>query len=293
MSANTSTANDGGPGGTIVLKANGSVLLEAATISATVAGGQEPGGEIAITSQENVTLGQGTVISALNQGKGPAGDIKILAEDTLLLDSGSIISTRSASSQGGDITLKAESLIHLRDSTVESSVFGGAETVGGNIEIDPLFVIVQHSNIRTTATEGDGGRITIVGNVVLVDPLSDIDVSSQSGSSGIIDIQAPIQNLKGTIGPLPQNILALSKLYTARCAAQKNGQFSSLTVDGRDGVPPAPGGLLTSPLGLPSTGQPQIPLAAGREFFSFQSTSSDREANSGCTFSGIAQDLPS
>ena len=126
---------------------------------------------------------------------------------------------------------------------------GDATTQGGNISIDPDAVVIQNSQILANAANaGAGGNIEIVGNVVLVDPQSVIDASSNLGVSGTVNIQAPIQNLSGTIAPLPDVIIEAATLYGARCAAQKGSNFSSLNVRGRDRIPPEPGDYLWTPL---------------------------------------------
>jgi len=58
-------------------------------------------------------------------------------------------------------------MIRLRDSTINTSVAGGAWTVGGNITIDPDFIILQNSKIIANAFEGRGGNIRIVAGTFL------------------------------------------------------------------------------------------------------------------------------
>ncbi|RMH35973.1 MAG: hypothetical protein D6690_07225 [Nitrospirae bacterium] len=88
----------------------------------------------------------------------------------------------------------------------------------------------------------------MIGDVIFVDPLSTLDASSALGVSGSVDIQAPIQNLSGTIAPLPQSPITVAALYGSRCAAQKNGKFSSFSAIHSNGIPQIPGGWLPSPL---------------------------------------------
>ena len=80
---------------------------------------------------------------------------------------------------------------------------------------------------------------------MLIDPNSVLDVSSLSGLSGSISIQAPVQNLSGTLVPLQQSYLETAGLLAQRCAARyADGQFSTFVLSARDGLPPGPGGLL-------------------------------------------------
>ena len=56
--------------------------------------------------------------------------------------------------------------------------------------------------------------------------------------------------LKRHLATLPQRPLQAQNLLTQRCAAQLNGQLSSLVVAGRDALPAEPGGWLMSSLAL-------------------------------------------
>jgi hypothetical protein len=80
---------------------------------------------------------------------------------------------------------------------------------------------------------------------------------------GSVNIQAPIQNLSGTIAPLPEAIVEVAALYSAKCAGQKGGALSSFTVQGRDRIPLEPGELVPTPLMLPDINQG---LASTSEF---------------------------
>ncbi|MDH5587489.1 MAG: hypothetical protein OEZ05_12755, partial [Nitrospirota bacterium] len=114
-------------------------------------------------------------------------------------------------------------------------------------------VLIQRSAIRANANQGNGGNINIAGNVVLIDSFSaqNITASSNTGVSGNINIDSPIQNLSGAIAPLPESIVEVAALYSAQCAGQKGGQFSSFTLQGRDRIPLEPGELLPTPLFMP------------------------------------------
>ena len=223
-SSSTSPAVDAGSGGNVTLTAGQNLsLLEQSQVTATSAGGQ-------------LLLQNGQLLSA-----GNAGTLTLTAGDSLILNN-STIATTATKADGGDIKLTAPNLIRLDNSRVESSVGGGALTTGGNINIDPQAVVLQNSQVLANAFQGTGGNITIAGNVVLVDPASLIDASSQQGVSGQVLIQAPVSNLAAALSRLTQMPLNAAELLTARCAARlREGRASSLTVAGRDGVPPEPG----------------------------------------------------
>ena len=103
-------------------------------------------------------------------------------------------------------------------------------------------------------------------NGIFIDFSSLVDASSALGISGLVVFNGAVVALAETVTQLPQNIVKIANLFAERCAAQKGGQFSSFVQGGSDGLPPAPGGFLSSPLmftnpgaqsssTLPSSGQ--------------------------------------
>ena len=250
---NSSTFGSG-KGGTISLIAMDSTSVSGAgsRISATAARDGR-GGDIQISTTKELAVRDGASIAANSLGQGDAGTVLIQSGDSIVVDDSSI-TTRADNASGGSIKLAAEDLILLLASRIESLVQGSVGTSAGDISIDPEFIVVQNSQILAQATQGAGGNIDLIGNTVLVDPFSTIDASSQFGISGSVNIQAPIQNLSGTIAPLPETIIETATLYGARCAAQKGSEFSSLNVRGRDRVPFEPGDYLLTPLRQNNTG---------------------------------------
>ena len=109
---------------------------------------------------------------------------------------------------------------------------------------------LQNSQILAQAVQGQGGNINIVAGTFLADPTSVVSASSQFGLSGAVNIQSPLSMLSGTLATLPQRPLQVQHLLQQRCAAQANGQLSSLVVAGRDTLPSEPGGWLMSSLAL-------------------------------------------
>ena len=254
----SSTTLGPGQGGTVSLRATETVTVSGASpdgsfvsgIFARAEGGNVPagdGGNITVNAGSVTISDQGRISSSSSQG-GTAGDILLRATDTIRLSNNGRVNTEATNADGGNITMTAGDLIHMSDSQVTSSVAGGSTTTGGNIRIEPRFLVLDNSRILANAFEGTGGNITLIGEVVLADPLSSIDASSALGIDGKVDIQAPIQNLSGTIAPLPQEFQQASPLFAERCAAQKGGQFNSFVIGGRDGIPRLPDGLLQSPL---------------------------------------------
>jgi large exoprotein involved in heme utilization and adhesion len=135
----------------------------------------------------------------------------------------------------------------LENSRVSASVADGSGG-GGNISIDPQFVILQNSQILAQAAQGQGGAITIIANLFLSDANSIVNADSGSGVNGTITIQSPNAPISGQIQPLGKTPLIATSLLNQHCASLAGGQFSSFTVAGRDSLPTEPGSWLASPL---------------------------------------------
>jgi large exoprotein involved in heme utilization and adhesion len=239
-----------GQGGRLTIAAEDVVSISgqnSGLLSETKGPGQ--GGDLTLQARE-LRLTEGARISATSSGTGDAGRLTLTARDTFE-SAHSTVTTAATQASGGHIELRAGSRVQLRDSTLTTSVRGGAETVGGNLTIGAPFVIVEGSQLVANAVEGQGGNIGIGAQVFLADPASLVSASSELGISGIVDIQAPVTTLSGTLAPLPQAFVNVAALLPARCAARlSGGQASSLVLGGRDGLPLDPGGLLPSPLTL-------------------------------------------
>jgi filamentous hemagglutinin family protein len=205
------------------------------------------GGDIEFVG-DRMNLFNGATVSAESSGAGYAGNILIKARDTLLLDDSSI-TTEARYTDGGNIQVDAGYKVSLVDSKITASVGGGPETVGGNITIDPEYVILNDSHMIANAYEGKGGNIQIIADVFLASPDSIVDASSALGIDGTVDIRAPIANISGTLAPVQGNFLSTEALLRDRCIARIRGEgISSFVVSGRDGLPIRPGSVLPSPI---------------------------------------------
>jgi hypothetical protein len=157
------------------------------------------------------------------------------------------VSTSSTQSGGGKIDLSAGQIVELVDSQVITTVQGGTGNAG-NIILGPRYVILNDSQVIAQADAGKGGNIDIGADVFIASPTSVVDASSQTGVSGTIDIRGVVNNLSGSIAPLPQRYLSTAALSEDRCAGRlREGQVSSFVVAGREGMPLQPGGVLPSP----------------------------------------------
>ena len=123
------------------------------------------------------------------------------------------MTTAATTSDGGNIVFTVGQLFYLLDSSVTTSVQSGAGG-GGNITIDPQFVILNRSAIRANAFGGPGGNITIAAGVFL-SPESAVTASSVLDVPGVIDIQASVSDVSGSLVQLPAEILEASALLRA------------------------------------------------------------------------------
>ena len=243
-------AGQSGPAGNMTISATGPVSISGQNSGIfSTTDGSGVGGNVTLQGQQ-VQLSNSASISAQSTGTGDAGNISINAGATLLMENNSSVTTQATQASGGNIEIKATDMVQLINSQISASVFGGRGTAGGNITIDPQFVILQNSQILATATQGQGGNITITTNLLLPDANSVISASSQFGVNGTVTIQSPNAPASGKIQPLGKTPLLPTSLLNQRCAALTGGIFSSFTVAGRDSLPAEPGGWLSSPLAL-------------------------------------------
>jgi hypothetical protein len=222
----------------------------------SVANAGGAGGEITIAAR-NLDLIQGGKISANSistdpNAAGPAGNISITFDDTVRMNRGSI-ATAAARADGGNITIKSTgSVFQLINSQITTSVQSGTGA-GGNITLgSPAHslgsLVLSGSVVDANAFGGPGGNINVFADVFLRDN-SPITASSALSTPGTINVQARITDVSGSLADLPGDVLQAQNLLRAACAVRAaEGKASSLVVAAREGVPPQPDGLLSSPL---------------------------------------------
>ncbi|MEO7860807.1 MAG: filamentous hemagglutinin N-terminal domain-containing protein, partial [Nitrospirales bacterium] len=297
INANDGTTQPPGQAGNITITAMGSFTSDASSIATSAEANH--GGDISVTTQ-SVELSNGTLITAnskaplvvtklvLDQGglpveveavgddgrsDGNAGNLTITSASNVVMQNSSVTTEASAAS-GGDIEIHASDtgMIQLANSRVSTSVGGLANVSdGGNIMIDPQFVILQNTQIRANAVEGAGGAIDIIAtSAFIADPNSSVNASSTRGISGTVNIQSPLQNVGGELTALSDEFSSAAALLAQQCAARAaGGTFSTFVVAAREGLPVEPGGFLASPsltaelLGSHLSGRyPHAPIAA-------------------------------
>lgn len=237
-----STASSTGNAGAISVTGALLTVANLGTIDSSTTGAGT-GGAIHVNASSQVNIDGGT-IQADSLGSGVTGGITIVAGDRIMMNAGSI-STRAVTSDGGNIVLTAPNIIRLENSQITTSVENGTGA-GGNIFIDPQFVILNGSTISANAFGGPGGSVTIVANNFLADPTSVVSASSALSTPGTVQIQSPDNNVASDIAQLPRELVDASRLLRGGCSARRTGAPSSFTVVGRGGVPVDPDGYLPS-----------------------------------------------
>ncbi|MCP3870502.1 MAG: hypothetical protein GY703_20905, partial [Gammaproteobacteria bacterium] len=228
----------------------GDLFLSAPLVTVTDSGeinassmDQGAGGDIrlAVTSLD---MTQNGAISARSEGSGSAGSITIDAEYVIDLHN-SIISTETLLADGGNITANAKTRLYLKGSAITTSVRDGQGS-GGNIDIDPEFVVLNNSRIVANAYGGNGGNITISCDHFLASSNSVVDASSRLGIDGTVMIDSPETDLTSDLEVLNTPYLNVTPLLNDTCAISMAERVSSMLVKGRGGLPPAPGDLALS-----------------------------------------------
>jgi filamentous hemagglutinin family protein len=234
----------GGDAGTIDVTAGGSLRLEreASVVALTEGGSTGDGGSVRLTAGEGVFISGQSLVATESLGTGLAGDIAIEAGPRLEV-SNSSITTDASGSSGGRITIVADEIVWLKNSLLTTSVAKGAGG-GGDISIDPQFVVLDQSSILARSTDGQGGTITIVTGAFFRTP--DSELSVKGSVDGTIVIDAPDTDVTSGITTLPSDVLDATALMRTACSAA-TAEAGSFVVSGRHpGLPVRPDGLLAA-----------------------------------------------
>ena len=202
--------------------------------------GAGAGGNIRVTT-ETLSLVGGS-ISAASTATGIAGNIDLEVSTTFESVKG-IVSASANQADGGNITVSANKMVYLTDSSIETAVQGGAGA-GGNITIDPQFVILKNSHISANAFGGPGGNISIRAGSFIATPDSSITASSVQDIVGTIVVESPENDIAGSISQLPQSFLDAGALLPEVCSARHAGEQSSFVVARHGGLAINPDGYI-------------------------------------------------
>ncbi|MFC5357743.1 filamentous hemagglutinin N-terminal domain-containing protein [Azospirillum himalayense] len=253
-----STTFEKGDAGSVTVQA-GQLLIDrqgvptaTGVLSSAQPGSTGDGGSVTIRAGDLLLRRDGTV-SAESEGTGTGGSVVITATDELALD-GAAIRTQTTTANGGDITIQVGRLLDLHESAITTSVAGGTGS-GGNIVIDPPFVVLDDSRIQANAQKGNGGNITIRADQLLSSPATVIEASSAESVSGTISTPAPDNTIASSLVKLPESFLGSRDLLRDTCAGRGGRASSSLIVGNGGGLPLDPAAPLPSPYGGPAGGK--------------------------------------
>ncbi|MEH2172102.1 two-partner secretion domain-containing protein [Nostoc sp.] len=213
--------------------------------------GTGSGGSLKIET-EQMSIRDGGEVTVSSTGAGTAGDLEIQAR-SLSLDNQGAIAAITRLGNGGNIALKLQDLLLLRNhsqisTTAGSSEFGGD---GGNININSPFIVAvpkENSDITANAFTGIGGRVDITTNGIFgilpqKSPTenSDITASSELGVSGEVTINSPDTDPSRGLTQLPSNLIDASQQIAQGCAPRRGkNASSSFIATGRGGLPQSP-----------------------------------------------------
>ena len=181
-------------------------------------------------------VSNGAEVTARNDGTGDAGTLTVNA-DFIRLDSSGDITASTTSGEGGNIVLRVQEALELRNGSEISAAAGGTGN-GGNITIDTATIAaLQGSNIGANAIEGSGGNIQIDTRGVFLSPNSEITASSALGVDGIVSINNPEIDPNSGLVALSDRALDPEHKIATGCAIAQNNEF---VVTGRGGLPENP-----------------------------------------------------
>ena len=249
-----------GLGGDVAVTAD-SLHLETGGIISASASGPGAGGSVSVTARQ-ITMDTNASIAASSTGAGVAGSVKVTVQEPFLLNSGSNVSTTSDISDSGTVNITSASDIFLNSGSVtvratqgnagrieliapgmislgQATVLAEAGLNGGDVFIDPQFVLLEHSRISANAILGAGGNIDIITNAFLASDGA-VTASSQASVQGTVNIETVQGDLSGALVSLSSSFVSPRTNLQERCAMRLGGDTSTFLVVGRGGVVPAP-----------------------------------------------------
>src|SRR5207253_11512256 len=119
-------------------------------------------------------------------------------------------------------------LLHSR-LTAQADQTGSGFGNGGNITIDPSFLILNDSALISKSSFGNGGNITIQSDYFF-QSASLIDATAPFGLPGTVTVTAPEVDLSGVLVALAGNFLDAGSQLRPDCGVRLTGNISSFIV---------------------------------------------------------------
>jgi hypothetical protein len=235
----------GGPGGNVTVNARSIDITGPAEISA-LSSGSGMAGNVVVSAAESVRLTRGGSVTVRAGIPDPrdrddgqpvpdrqpvpadAGTLTIKSPVVELRDGGliSALATRTS----GQVKIDASDTVRLVDSTITAQ----GETAGsGVIDIDPRFVLLDHSTINGLAG----------GNDVPVLITADVFLTSESQILSDAAVLPPEVDIAGSLVRLNAGLSSDAAKLAEICGLRAGGNVSSFVATGRGGTPLQPGGF--------------------------------------------------
>ena len=237
--------NATGKSGNIQITTENLELRNQGTIS-SLSSNAGDGGTISINASRQINMNNASIITASRQTK--SGQISIVADELNIIDSE--ITAQAIVEDAEIITIDTNNYFKM----VNSQITAEAGNDGGNITISSNATILENSLLKANATLGKGGNVFIDTNGLfaningrIVSPIEVIDVSSEFGVSGTINIATPGIDLTAGLVPLPEEFLDVKELSFSKCSTRyERGEFSTFHLVEREGLSLMPDDLLPS-----------------------------------------------
>ena len=244
----TTESRGSGNAGDITLNTN---QLSAIDGSRIISRGRDSGdgGTILISGDDAILNDSRISVESSNQGD--AGDINISLSASLRLENNAGIRARAnvnddaqqiVSLNGGNINLIVNDLISLNESEISTLVDAGMGN-GGDVFIDPVFVILNNSIIVADAQGGNGGNIDLISDFFFnLDSV--LSASSALGVAGQISIVAPEVNLTSQLAIQSADFFNDRDILIKGCNKYQKDEQGELSVRPVNGVAEKPAVLL-------------------------------------------------
>jgi filamentous hemagglutinin family protein len=248
-----------GNAGEVVVKAGYMTVADKGTVETNSTGSGTAGNVFVQASHLKVR--DGGEIGSSGTGSGPAGNLH-LDVGTLEVEDASI-RTEGKVSEGGQIEVMAEDLIHLQDAEVTSS---GIEPAAGTSVITLQAPLIALNDSRVTSLTGGGVPLAGSGLARLFGDTTVISSDSVVAASSSVTLTGA-EGDAGSRLVVPEGaFLNVGDLLRESCAARRSGTASSFTAMGQGGLPLDPAGPLAAFYreqgGATATGQAGPALAA-------------------------------
>jgi filamentous hemagglutinin family protein len=245
----SSEASSTGDAGVVEVNAiNEIILLDRGRIS-SVAFGEGHAGGVMVEAGKLTIDGQGEIntgISSLSTGAlSNAGTVKIGIINPLktieILDSGQI-STSSINGEGGDIEVRSDDYIQLRNATITTSALGESSMQAGNILIETPVLVLHNGKILASSLNTDiaDGRVDVISLLIASGDDGDSVTSNTEGNviravtDDKLTVTSPELNIVGALANVITPTLDIERLSQDPCAHGDENSFKKL---GHGGAP--------------------------------------------------------